>query len=98
MHARLSRFAGLPPERIDETLRGFQEVELPVLEGHPGFAGVTLLVNRTTGQAAAVTYWSSDADLRGSERAAGEAVQAALTRGGPSREPIIDRYEVVLQR
>ena len=98
MHARLSRFAGLPPERIDETLDDFSQRQLPMIEGHDGFKGVVVMVNRRTGQAAAITYWESEPAMRASERAAGQAVQAALERGQPSREPVIDRYEVVLQR
>lgn len=98
MHARLSRFAGLPPARVDETLQGFENVELPALEGCQGFEGVVVMVNRSTGQAAAITYWETEADMRESEHAAGEAVQAALKRSGPSREPVIDRYEVVLRK
>jgi hypothetical protein len=38
MHARLSRFAGLDPERIDETVRQFEEEALGDLEQQPGFA------------------------------------------------------------
>lgn len=97
MYARLSRFAGLPPQRIDDTLRQFQEEELPMIEKQEGFEGVVVMVNRTTGQAAAITYWASESGLRASERAAAGAVQAALTRAEPSREPIIDRYEVVFR-
>jgi heme-degrading monooxygenase HmoA len=98
MHARLSRFAGLPPERIDRTIRGFEEGELKLVEQRPGFKGVVVMVNRAAGQAAAITYWESEAEMRESEKVAGQAVQAAVERGEPSREPVIDRYEVVLQR
>jgi hypothetical protein len=47
MHARLSRFAGLDPERIDATVRQFEEEEeeeeaLPRLEQQPGFRGITV--------------------------------------------------------
>jgi heme-degrading monooxygenase HmoA len=98
MHARLSRFAGLPPERIDQTLDEFRDQQLPEIEQHDGYQGVVVMVNRRTGQAAAITYWASDAAMRASERAAGQAVQAALERGQPSREPVIDRYEVVYQK
>jgi heme-degrading monooxygenase HmoA len=97
MHARLSRFAGLPPARVDETLQGFRDVELPVIQRCDGFRGVVVMVNRATGQAASITYWETETDMRESEHVAGQAVQAAVTRSGPSREPVVDRYEVVLQ-
>jgi hypothetical protein len=35
MHARLSRFAGLPPERIDATIEEFREQQLPELRWTP---------------------------------------------------------------
>lgn len=98
MHARLSRFAGLPPERIERTIRGFEEGELQLVEKCAGFKGVVVMVNSASGQAAAITFWESEADMRESEKVAGRAVQAAVERGEPSREPVIDRYEVVLQR
>ena len=42
MHARLSRFAGVDPERIDATVRQFEEEALPRLEQQPGFQGITV--------------------------------------------------------
>ena len=72
-------------------------MELAVIETQPGFAGVVVMVNRATGQAAASTYWESEADLRGSEHAAAQASNA-LTRAWPPREPVVDRYEVVLHK
>ena len=98
MHARLSRFAGLPPERIDHTLAEFQQQQLPEIEKQDGYAGVVLMVNQRTGQAAAITFWDSEMALRQSEHAAGAAVQQAVDTAQPSREPVIDRYEVVLKR
>lgn len=98
MYARLSRFAGLPPERIDHTLADFQDRQLPEIEKQDGYQGVVLMVNQRTGQAAAITFWENEVTMRHSEQAAGAAVQAAVDRGQPSREPIIDRYEVVLRR
>jgi heme-degrading monooxygenase HmoA len=98
MHARLSRFAGLPPERIDATIEEFRDQQLPELEGQGGFKGVMLLLNRRTGQAAAVTFWETEADLHASERVAASARAAAVASAQPAREPVVDRYEVVLQK
>jgi heme-degrading monooxygenase HmoA len=98
MHVRLSRFAGLPPERIDDTIEEFREQQLPELEGQAGFKGVLVMVNRGTGQAAALTFWESEADLHASEKVASRAREAAVASAQPAREPVVDRYEVVLQR
>jgi hypothetical protein len=97
MYARLSRFAGLPPERIDETLREFQEGQLSVLEQQPGYNGVLVGLDRAEGKAIAITFWESSENLRATDRLADEARQAALDAVKPSREPIVDRYEVILE-
>ena len=98
MYARLSRFAGLPTERIDQTVREFEQQELPNLEQQQGFEGVVVMVDRGEGKAAAMTFWESLDDLRASDRIADRAREAAVATAQPSREPIIDRYEVVLRR
>jgi len=45
MHARLSRFAGLDPERIEETAQQFEDETLEALAQQPGFRGITVGVN-----------------------------------------------------
>lgn len=97
MYGRLSRFAGLDPEHIEATLRQFQEEALPRLKQEPGFRGITLGVNYEHGQAIALALWESEADLRQSEKLAGEVRDQAVDRHGPVREAIVDDYEVVLQ-
>lgn len=96
MHARLSRFAGLDAERIEETVRQFREEGLATLRAQKGFEGATVAVNYATGQAFALTLWDSEGDMRESERAATEAREQAIATAGPSRVPVVDRYEVVV--
>jgi heme-degrading monooxygenase HmoA len=98
MHARLSRFAGLDPERIDATVRQFEEEALPRLEQQPGFRGITVGVNYQGGQAVAIALWETEADMRRSEKLAAEAREQAVATAAPSRTPIVDQYEVVIQR
>jgi heme-degrading monooxygenase HmoA len=96
MHARLSRFAGLDPERIDEAVRQFEEAGLGDLAQLPGFRGITVCVNRKSGQAAAITLWETEGDMKRSEELAIKARERAVATAGPSREPIVDVYEVVV--
>jgi heme-degrading monooxygenase HmoA len=98
MHARMSRFAGLPPERIDQTIREFQEGPLAAMEQQPGYKGVMVGLDRAEGKAVAITFWESSENLRTTDRLADEARQAALDAVKPSREPIVDRYEIVMQK
>ena len=96
MWARLSRFAGLPPERIDQAIRDFREQQLPAFEQLAGYEGVAVLVDRGTGKAAAITYWASQEALKESDKLADRARDQAMQTAQPEREPIVDRYEVVL--
>lgn len=98
MHARLSRFAGLGPERIEATVREFEEDALPRLEQQPGFRGITVGVNQQSGQAVVLALWDTEADMSQSEELAAEAREQAVATAGPSRPPIVDHFEVVIQR
>jgi heme-degrading monooxygenase HmoA len=100
MYARMSRIAGLPPERIDEAREYFERQELPALEQQPGYHGVLVMVDRGDGRATAITFWETLDDLRASDRVADEARGATVERVGPdpSREPVIERYEVLIQK
>jgi heme-degrading monooxygenase HmoA len=98
MWARLSRFAGLPPERIDQAIREFREEQLPAFEQLPGFEGVAVMVDRGSGKAAAITYWASQEALKESDKLADRARDQAMQTAQPAREPIVDRYEILLER
>src|SRR3954452_15652233 len=97
MYARMSRFAGLPPERIEQTIRDFQEGQLKALSEQRGYKGVLIGVDRAEGKSVAITFWESAENLRATDRLADQARQQALESPKPSREPIVDRYEVVMQ-
>jgi heme-degrading monooxygenase HmoA len=98
LHVRLSRFAGLDPERIEATVAQFREQGLAQLQQQQGFRGITVGVNRKTGQAVAVTLWETEADMSESERVAAEARERAVETARPAREPIVDHYEVVVHQ
>ncbi len=98
MHARLSRFAGLDPERIEETQAQFEEESLQALAQRPGFRGITVGVNRKSGKAVAFTLWETEADMRESEKVADAAREQAVSTAKPARDPIVDDYEVIVTR
>jgi hypothetical protein len=98
MWARLSRFAGLPPERIDRAVQEFEEEELPAIEQLAGYQGVLVMVDRKSGKAAAVTFWAGENELKESDRIAESARERAIETAGPTREPLVDRYEVVIRK
>jgi heme-degrading monooxygenase HmoA len=100
MYARVTTFPGLPPERIKATLAEFNEHHLPKLEQQPGYLGVWAGVDYNGGRAIAVTYWESAAAMHASDKLAREVRAAVVTKAGVDRNrpPVIDTYEVVLDR
>jgi hypothetical protein len=55
-------------------------------------------VNRRSGKAVAVTMWETEADMRESEKVADTAREQAVATAKPEREPIVDDYEVIVNR
>jgi heme-degrading monooxygenase HmoA len=98
MHARLSRWAGLPPERLSQTVREFEQQSLPVLEQQSGFGGVVVMVAQSAGKAAAVTFWDSVDDMKATDKLAEEMRERAERTAQAEREPVVDHYEVVLRK
>jgi heme-degrading monooxygenase HmoA len=98
MYARVTSFPGLAPERITATLKEFEEQQLPAVEQQPGFRGVWAGVDRNGGRAMAVTFWETLEDLRATDKLAAQVRAVAVATSRADREPITDRYEVVLQK
>jgi heme-degrading monooxygenase HmoA len=101
MYARMSRIAGLPPERIDEAKQYFEQAELPALEQQDGFKGVVVMVDRDDGRATAITFWESLDNLKASDKVADQARASTMEQASsvdPSREPVVERYEVLIQK
>jgi heme-degrading monooxygenase HmoA len=96
----MTKFVGLAPERIEATVREFEQSALGSLREMPGFAGVSVLVDEGHGTAAALTYWESQEAMKESEQTASAAREQAITTGqaGPRRDAIVDRFEVVLHK
>jgi hypothetical protein len=98
MHARLSRWAGLPPERLHQTVEEFKDQSLPVLQQQGGFEGVLVMIDESAGKAAAMTLWSSMEELRATEKMAEEMRSRAEATAQAEREPVVDHYEVVFRQ
>jgi heme-degrading monooxygenase HmoA len=98
MHARLARYGGLPPERIEKAIADFEGEELRALEQMQGFEGIMLAVDWKAGRVCAISYWATHEDMKASDELAAQARARAEATVQPSREPIVDRYEVVLRK
>lgn len=66
MHGRMTRIKG-SPERLEEAIADYRTRVAEPAKQQPGFQGCALLVNRETGEAVSVTYWSDAAAMKASE-------------------------------
>lgn len=81
MHARSGAFQ-LSTDRMDDAIESFRSGFLPRYKEQSGYKGFTLLANRQTGQVLGVSFWESEADLRGTDELGNEARQDLQARGG----------------
>jgi heme-degrading monooxygenase HmoA len=56
MYGRVVRLKG-DPAKTDESVKAWTQQTLPLVKKQKGFAGVSLMGNRKTGDALSVTYW-----------------------------------------
>ena len=99
MYVRLSRLAGLSPERIDELIGDLEQGDyVSEIEGAAGFRGFMVGVDWEGGKATVISLWDSIEELRASDAVADEARAVRVQKAQPERAPIVDRYEVVLER
>ena len=94
MHARLNRLEG--PLTDTTTLSVELEVIVPLLRGIDGFQGFTVLGDRESGTFIAISFWESEEAMRASEEAVGQPRKDAADAAGAT-DPIVERYEVVIQ-
>lgn len=93
MYARSSTFSGRP-DGINGGIEFLKNEVAPLLNGIDGCLGLSLLVNRATGQAIATSSWSTQSAMQQSA----EQVRAARDRGtelfGGSAQ--IDEWEIAV--
>jgi heme-degrading monooxygenase HmoA len=97
-HLRLSRVADLAPAAMDAMVDHFEgSAYVDDLSSRPGYSGYLLAADRENGKVLAMSLWESQDALRASDHAAEEARKGRLAVAG-IHDPIVDRYEIMLQR
>jgi heme-degrading monooxygenase HmoA len=95
MYVRSSRLQ-FPPDQLDKAIAHFKEVTVPAARQMAGFAGTVMLVNRSSGDCVANTFWESRDTLKASEDAGSRLrTQAAGAAGGNVTS--VERYENVIR-
>jgi hypothetical protein len=93
MHARVTKLSG-PVENIDAGIENFRTAVLPFVrdEGE----GAILLVDRSSGEALAITLWADEESMRASDER-GNALRASTAEQmGADETPTVARYEVAV--
>jgi hypothetical protein len=98
VHARLTRWTGVPPESIRGVIDDYERNQIPFLESRPGFLGALVIADHVGGLITGVTLWSSRATMQASEQAAVTVRSAAESGFGRWERPLVDRCEVVFAR
>jgi heme-degrading monooxygenase HmoA len=83
----------MDPSQIDENLAFFKETVLPEIKGGPGFVGIRLLINRTTGEGRAGTLWVDQASVEKAAEMSEQRRARAAERGVEFGEASI--YEIL---
>jgi heme-degrading monooxygenase HmoA len=94
MYARVSRYEGGAPERLEESVRRGREETLPAARELDGFAGAIALLDRRSGRHMVVSLWESEQAMEASEEAAQELRERQLIEG--ERVSAVERYEVAM--
>ena len=94
MHARVSSLSA-SAENVDNAVANFRENIVPFTK-EDGGKGSLLLVDRTSGQALAITLWEDEQALSASEERANALRAQAAEVGGTTQTPKVERYEVAV--
>lgn len=95
MHARVSTYAGLAPDRADEGVQAFQ-ASTEALQQLDGFEGGYLLMDRDGGKAMTITLWSSEATADASAEQ-GKQIRTEAASAVDLTVESVDTYEVAMQ-
>ncbi len=94
MHARVSTYAGITPDRAEDGIRAFQS-SADALQELDGFEGAYLLMDRDAGTAMTITLWSSEEAAQASAERATQIRTQAASATDMSVERV-DTYEVAM--
>jgi heme-degrading monooxygenase HmoA len=85
-----------PADKVNESIKNFQSNILKGLRSAPGNQGVSLLVNRQTGDELGITYWESAKALAASEQV-GTQSRAQATKNVPGSQIVnVERAELMI--
>ncbi|HWQ00554.1 MAG TPA: antibiotic biosynthesis monooxygenase [Gaiellaceae bacterium] len=94
MHARVTSLNGSPGD-VEAGIANFRENVVGFASEERG-KGAILLVDRTSGNALAITLWEDEEAMQASEESANALRAQAAEQMGAAGQPEIARYEVAV--
>jgi heme-degrading monooxygenase HmoA len=95
-YARITT-ATVPIDKIDEFNRIYEQNNLTALKGVPGFEGIYLLIDRSTGEGFSLTFWESEKDAMAYERSGLYTQLVDKLRPFFTKAPTLKSYEVPVE-
>ncbi len=84
-------------DKLDETIKIFEESVLPAAKSQKGYRGAYLLTDRKTGKGVSISLWDSEEDAVANEESGYYQEQVSKFKDFFIAPPVREGYEVSLQ-
>ena len=84
-------------EKIDETIKLYEESVVPTAKSQKGFRGITLFTDRQSGKGYSISIWDSEEDAIANEQSGYYKEQVGRFAEFMTAPPVQEGYEVVVQ-
>jgi heme-degrading monooxygenase HmoA len=85
------------PEKIDETIKLYEESVVPGAKKQKGYQGIYLFTDRSTGKGYSISLWDSEADAVANEQSGYYKEQVNRFMEYFAAPPVQEGYEVVIR-
>ena len=85
------------PEKIDQTIKLYEESVVPSAKEQKGYQGIYLFTNRSTGKGYSISLWDSEDDAVANEQSGYYKEQVTKFMEYFAAPPVQEGYEVVVQ-
>ena len=85
------------PDKIDETIKLYEESVIPTAKLQKGFQGITLFTNRKTGKGYSISIWDSEENAIANEQTGYYKEQVGKFAEFMTAPPVQEGLEVTVQ-
>ena len=96
MFARFTKVQ-VSPEKIDETIKLYEESVVPTAKTQKGFKGIMLFTDRKTGKGYSISIWESEEEAIANEQSGYYKEQVGKFAEYMTAPPVQEGYEVTVQ-